>query len=276
MARPTTLADRLLPLIRTWRTAHVRPMLTLGICGAQGSGKSTLAAELAARLGSEGLTVAVLSLDDLYLARAERQRLARRLHPLFATRGVPGTHDPALGLRTIDALAAGDAVDLPRFDKARDDPSPDWPISSDDCEILLFEGWCVGAVPQPAGDLAAPINALEQREDPQAVWRGEVNRMLAGPYRHLFARIDRLILLDAPGWEVVAQWREQQEAQLRAATKGAAARVMTPAQIARFVQHYERLTRWILAEMPHRADAIAKLGAERELLDFRTKAEPIP
>ena len=78
--------------------------LVLGICGAQGSGKSTLAEALAERLERDGLACAVLSLDDLYLTRAERERLARGVHPLLATRGPPGTHDTSLGIAVLDAL----------------------------------------------------------------------------------------------------------------------------------------------------------------------------
>lgn len=237
--------------------------LVVGICGAQGSGKSTLAAHLAERLGGAGLRLATLSLDDLYKTRSERQRMAREVHPLFATRGVPGTHDVALGLETIAALERGEAAPLPRFDKSADDRAPreGWPLAPAGTQVLLLEGWCVGARPLP--DVSEPVNALETLEDPSGLWRSHANAALAGEYQHLFARIDLLVLLAAPGWEVVAKWREQQEAELRA--KGGAA-VMNPAQVSRFIQHYERLTRWILEEMPMRADLTVRLGPDREVL----------
>ena len=240
-------------------------LLVVGLCGAQGSGKSTLAAALVAALGQEGLAAATLSLDDLYLTRAERQQLARRIHPLLATRGVPGTHDVALGLQTIAALERGAAAAMPRFDKGLDDRAAQtsWSHAPAQCRVLLLEGWCVGAAPQAAAALAAPVNALEQCEDPQGIWRSYANTALAGAYRALFVRIDRLILLAAPGWEVVAQWREEQELPLRAA---GAAQAMDPAELARFIQHYERLTRWILDEMPARADLTVRLGPGREVL----------
>lgn len=236
-------------------------MLVVGLCGAQGAGKSTLSAHLAAELAAQGRRVAVLSLDDLYLSRAERLQLAAAVHPLFATRGVPGTHDVALGLATLAALDRGEAAPLPRFDKAADErcAPADWPCAPPGTEVLLFEGWCLGARPQP--DVTAPVNALEASEDPQGRWRGHANAMLGGTYQHLFARLDLLVLLAAPGWEVVGRWREQQEAALR--QHGGAA-VMDPAQVQRFIQHYERLTRWILVEMPERADLVVRLGPERE------------
>ena len=237
-------------------------LLVVGLCGAQGSGKSTLAAALVAALGANGVVAAALSLDDLYLARAERRALAHQIHPLLATRGVPGTHDIALGLQTLAALDAGAAVRLPRFDKGRDDRAAeaDWPLAPPHCRVLLLEGWCVGAMAQPASALAHPINALEQQEDPKAIWRTYANTALDGVYQTLFARIDLLILLAAPGWDIVAQWREEQEAAVR---RSGAPQAMSRAQITRFIQHYERLTRWILTEMPARADLVIALDPQR-------------
>lgn len=240
-------------------------LLVVGICGAQGSGKSTLAAQLAGRLGNRGLRVATLSLDDLYQTRAERMRLAARVHPLLATRGVPGTHDVALGLATLDALARGEPAPLPRFDKAADDraPADAWPPAPAGTQVLLLEGWCLGGRPQ--ADVSDPVNAFEAAEDPNAVWRSHANTALAGDYQQLFARIDLLVLLAAPGWDVVARWREQQEAELR---QRGGARVMSPEEVTRFIQHYERLTRWILEEMPTRADLTVQLDENREVLSL--------
>lgn len=240
-------------------------MLVVGVCGAQGSGKSTLSAAVLARLEQAGIAAAVLSLDDLYLTRAERAALAHDVHPLLATRGVPGTHDVALGQAVIAALDAGEAAALPRFDKARDDRAPrgDWAQAPAACRVLLFEGWCVGARPQTDVALAQPVNALERDDDPDGVWRCYVNRALAGAYQMLFARIDRLVLLAAPGFDTVLGWRRQQEEELRIRSAADAPGVMDEVMLVRFIQHYERLTRYILAEMPPRADVVAYLGQDR-------------
>jgi D-glycerate 3-kinase len=241
----------------------VRP-LVLGLCGAQGSGKSTLAAALAEDLAGRGMTCAVLSLDDLYLTRTERERLAREVHPLLQTRGPPGTHDTRLGIEVLDALKAGTAARLPRFAKAKDnrcDPSA-WPEVAGQCEVVLFEGWCVGARAQEAGALEPPVNALEALEDPDGRWRRFVNEALAGPYQALFARIDRPVLLQAPGFDVVMDWRLEQEEELRARSPNAPG-LMGRDQVARFIQHYERITRHILMEMPGRADLVVRLDAAR-------------
>jgi D-glycerate 3-kinase len=248
-----------------WLETGPRPLI-LGICGSQGSGKSTLAQALADDLG---LRVAILSLDDLYLGKAARATLARDVHPLLATRGVPLTHDVGRGIAILDAVKAGERVTLPRFDKAADEPLPcaDWQVAGP-LDLLIFEGWCVGAQPQDAAALRVPVNDLERAADPNGVWRRAVNDALAGPYQALFARLDRLVLLAAPGFEVVRDWRTQQEDELRARLEDAGrdpALAMDAAQIGRFVQHYERITRAILAEMPGRADLTLHLDPARRV-----------
>lgn len=241
------------------RAAGAGRPLIVGVSGSQGSGKSTFCRMIEALLASEhGLRAATLSLDDLYLTRAERQDLARTVHPLLATRGVPGTHDVALGLSLLAGVRAGQAgLMLPRFDKAQDDRAPEaeWPRLSEPVDVLLFEGWCMGARPQVEDDLIAPMNRLEAAEDPDGLWRRHVNAALAGPYRALFDASDLMIMLQAPGFEAVLGWRQLQEAKLRARTGGG----MSDADLARFVMHYERITRHLLADLPGRADAIVAL-----------------
>lgn len=244
--------------------------LLVGLCGAQGSGKSTLTGALGAQLSALGLRAASLSLDDLYLTQLERQQLARTVQPLLATRGVPGTHDVELGSATFARLAFGGETALPAFDKAIDDrrPREQWPRFQGPADIILFEGWCVGAVAQSQSALAAPINALEREEDAEGTWRRYVNAALTGPYRTLFDAIDTLVLLRAPSFEVVFRWRREQESKLaaRLAAAGTTGKaVMNETQLARFIAHYERLTRHILEEMPARANVLFELDEERRM-----------
>ena len=242
-----------------------RRTVVVGFCGSQGSGKTTVA-EVARRLLAErGMSAVSISLDDFYLTREARRRLAESVHPLLATRGPPGTHDVGMAAAALDQLRAPGAAALPRFDKAADTRAPraSWPKVKTPVDVVVLEGWCVGAIAQGQAALSRPVNALEAEEDAAGVWRGYVNDQLGGPYQELFGHLDDLVLLAAPSFEVVAGWRAEQEAKLRARTGGG----MSEGEIARFVAHYERLTRWILSEMPGRAGWTVPLDAERRPLD---------
>jgi D-glycerate 3-kinase len=252
------------------RRALGRPIVA-GLCGSQGSGKSTMALFLKTLLEEKGLKAAILSLDDLYLPLPERERLAAEVHPLLKTRGVPGTHDVGLGLALMDILADGPAeVSMPRFDKAEDTRAPGsaWPRVASPVDVILFEGWCVGAIPQDADALIEPINALERDEDPDGAWRRYVNDRLKTDYAQLFGRIDVLAFLQAPSFDAVYGWRSLQEKKLADKVKReglAGAKVMDALQIRRFLMFYQRLTEWILREMPGRADILMPLDEDHRI-----------
>ena len=253
-----------------------RPIVA-GLCGSQGSGKSTMAAFLKALLEDKGLTVAVLSIDDLYLTLPERQALGCTVHPLLETRGVPGTHDVGLGMALFDILTNGPAeVSIPAFDKAEDTraPAARWPRVQAPVDVILFEGWCVGAKPQSEAALAEPVNALERDEDADGAWRRYVNQRLRTDYGVLFGRMDMLLMLKAPSFEAVHGWRALQERKLadRLAREGLkGAKVMGPEALARFLMFYQRITEDILREMPARADVVMPLDENHRVLgvEFR-------
>ena len=232
----------------------------LGLAGLQGSGKSTLAAQLVALARTRGLRATALSLDDVYLTRGERLRLARDVHPLLATRGPPGTHALALACDTLDALRAGTRVRLPRFDKASDRrlPPSRWRVV-EPVDFTVFEGWCLCVPAEDDAALVAPINALERNEDVDGRWRRYCNTALRDDYPALWSRIDRLWWLQPPGFEQVYDWRWQQELTLLA-RRGAG---MSRAQVDRFVQHFERVSRQALRCLPARADRTHMLDADR-------------
>ena len=242
------------------RQARRRTVL-IGLTGAQGSGKSTIAAVTVRLLEERGLTAVALSLDDFYLPRSARERLAREVHPLLATRGPPGTHDVALAGAALDQLRAPGRIALPSFDKAADErrPRAAWRTIATPVDVVILDGWCIGARAQGAAALAQPVNALEAEEDASGAWRNYVNAQLDGRYQDLFGRLHELVLLQAPSFEVVLGWRQEQEKKLIARTGHG----MSEAEVARFVAHYERLTRWILSEMPERARLVFPLGADR-------------
>ncbi|MDC7676400.1 kinase [Asticcacaulis machinosus] len=265
----TKAADTVYSALQTWRADAAKPLI-VGICGAQGCGKSTLTEAVRQRLEGEGVRAAVLSLDDLYLSRQRRADIAARYHPLFITRGVPMTHDAPLGERLMENLKAGRATLLPRFDKAADQPLPTdkWTPVTGPVDVVMFEGWCVGAVAQSYDDLIDPVNDFEAEHDPDGIWRRYVNQALMGSYARLFGYIDRLVLLTAPDFEVVTRWRTEQEHDLKQklAREGRTGEhVMSDEAVATFVLAYERLTRHILSEMPARADLVLKLDEDRRV-----------
>ena len=245
--------------------ARVLPLATpvFAITGLQGSGKSTLADQVAARARDAGLRVAVLSLDDLYLTHAQRRRLAREVHPLLATRGPPGTHDVALGCDVLDALREGRDAVLPRFDKLADDRASDsaWSRIDGRMDLVLFEGWCLKAQPENDAALATPINALERDEDADGRWRRYCNDALRRDYPALWSRIDALWFLQPPGFEVVRTWRWQQEQAMAARDPSRSG--MDRAQLDRFIQHYERTSRHLLATLPAIAERVIPLDEQR-------------
>lgn len=255
------------------RSRRAGPAL-VGICGLQGSGKSTLARQLAAAARARGIACVALSLDDFYHGRRERRRLAREVHPLLATRGVPGTHDLGLLHATLDALAAATPARparLPRFDKGCDTrvPPSRWRRVGAPPRLVLLEGWCVGLPAQSAAALRRAVNALERDEDRTGAWRAWVNGQLAGAYAAAWRRLDRLVLLQAPRHALVARWRDEQERGLR---RRGAARAMDGAAMRRFLMHTERLGRHALRVLPARADLRLLLGADRSVRAIRARS----
>ena len=286
--------QQLLPLAQWllgWQRATTPEVVAIN--GAQGSGKTTLAFQLQELLGQQyDWRALVLSIDDIYLHRAQREKLAQSVHPLLRTRGVPGTHEVELGLRLLEQLGElGTTADparqhpkkpvrMPKFIKAIDDRAPesDWTTVEGPVDLILFEGWCVGTPPQDPAELREPVNDLEAQEDADGTWRHYVNQQLETVYPRLFARIDKTIFLKAPDFDSIYRWRLEQEAKnaeaLRSSPAPAAAvenradsRIMGPEELRRFIQHYERLTRHALEVMPDRADVVIELGVGHEVLE---------
>ncbi|MEM7246068.1 MAG: kinase [Acidobacteriota bacterium] len=276
LGRPTPSAATLvgfhLPLA-AWladQTVVATTPPVVGLSGPPGAGKTTLAAGLVELLAlAFDLRLVTLSLDDLYLTRTERRHLARDRHPLWATRGVPGTHDLALGHAVLDdLLAAGPDTRtvLPVFDKGRDDRLPEskWPRFPGRPDLVLLEGWCLGAEPEPAELLSRPVNQLEREEDPDASWRRGVQAAVAGAHAELGARASPLVALLAPSFEQVVAWRLEQETALRRRTE-AAPEAFDEAGVRRLLAGFERILRSLATTLPERADVVVTLGPRREI-----------
>jgi D-glycerate 3-kinase len=262
----TTAVNHFEPLANWLRgkTAGSTPFL-LGINGAQGTGKTTLAAYLSLSLGESGeRNVAILAIDDFYLTKAERRKLATAVHPLLETRGVPGTHDiPMLraSLARLRELGAGERIRLPRFDKATDDRANEssWPAVAGPVDLVILEGWCVGSVAEPEENLDAAVNELETERDADGRWRRYVNERLRSDYAELFAELDALVFLQAPGFEAIHRWRLKQEQKLADSAGTHADGIMNEQQVAAFIRYFERITRHNLEAVRSNADIVLEL-----------------
>ncbi len=251
--------------------------IIVGISGSQGSGKSTLADLLALMLSEKyQLNTVVLSIDDFYFTRQQRKTLSRIVHPLMATRGVPGTHDVELAIDTIRTLCAKGSASIPRFDKSIDDrfPEQEWEQVVSKPDVILFEGWCLGAEPQSQEELLEPVNELEKNEDPVGVWRQYVNQQLRDVYPELFDMIDSWIMLKAPSFDCVYQWRLEQEDKLRESLSGSTSstdKLMNEQELKHFIQHYQRITEQLLETLPDKVDYLFELDDKRKIIKNQTK-----
>lgn len=246
----------------------------IGVNGCQGSGKSTLSEFLAWFFAEQGVKVAVLSLDDFYLDQTARQSLASNVSPLLATRGVPGTHNTQLMTQVLKALSVSGELSLPRFNKAQDNPFPEkhWPAFSAPAEVVLMEGWCWGVRAQTPLKLRYPVNALEAEQDPNLIWRNWVNEQLQNHYESLYDTMNFWVMLQAPSFDSVFNWRLEQEQKLAAKLAETETetktvnRVMSEAQVHSFIQFYQRLTEECLESLPEHCDVVFKLGINRQIV----------
>jgi len=249
-----------LPLAAKIASQHKGPhCLVLGINGPQGAGKSTLSRLLKLLLEKQhGKRVALLAIDDFYKTKSERAQLAKDLHPLFATRGAPGTNDVALAIELINrikSLGENETLTVPRFDKTTDDRYGEnqWGNITGPIDILIFEGWCLGVGPQAKAELLKPINLLEREEDVDGRWRTLTNTFLQDEYQALFKFIDYFILIKIDDFETVLENRLQQEKSLYQTTGSCG---MTVGEIKRFVQFFQRLTEYSQKTLSTKADVV--------------------
>lgn len=252
--------------------------LLVGINGSQGSGKTTLSQFLVAYLSQVlNCTAVAMSIDDFYLTKAERKHLSRTEHPLLLTRGVPGTHDIELMAQTINTLLTKEPpFSVPRFFKEIDDRAPieQWVEIEQTPKVVILEGWCVGCPSQPEVALIEPVNSLEANEDSKGRWRLFANRALEQYQQMIFSQFDQLIMLKAPGFHVVKQWRLEQEEKLMAALNEnqEQSEIMNAEQIERFIAHYQRISEFGFLAIPQVADVVFELNEQREIYSANTAA----
>ena len=234
----------------------------IGLTGGQGAGKSTITQIIKIILETKyNLRVVYFSIDDFYKKSSERIKMAKKVHQLFKTRGVPGTHDTNLIKKTFINLTKKNfkPFNIPLFDKSKDDrfPKKKWQKINKQPEIIIFEGWCVGAKPQGKKYLKKSVNILEKEHDANLIWRSRVNHELQNKYAEIFKKINLLIFLRVPNFECVYRWRLLQEKKLQLTSKGK--KIMSPIQIKNFIMYYERITKQMLIDLTKKAYAVLYL-----------------
>lgn len=251
--------------------ASGRPFF-LGVNGCQGAGKTTLCAFIQHYLTKVcGLSTVVMSLDDFYLTRAQRLVIGKH-HPLFKTRGVPGTHDIKLLSSVLEKLSNGVSVDIPRFCKATDDryDESQWQTVNGRVDVVLLEGWCWGVEPQSEQQLRFPVNDLEMKFDSTGAWRTRVNNCLNQHYKPLYKLMDKWLMIVAPSFGSVYKWRLQQEQKLRQYAP-ASSHIMSDSQIEEFIQYFQRLTLHAIDTLPQQCDWLLKVDECRNIVQFSTR-----
>jgi len=236
----------------------------IGLTGGQGSGKTTLSIFLQKILIDVFKKRAVgFSIDDIYKTKEDREKIAKKIHPLCSVRGVPGTHDIGLGNKTIDSLFGAKSntyTYIPSFSKILDmhHPKKDWRKYKGRPNFIFFDAWCGGAKPIPNSKWRPPLNKLEKEKDPEQVWAKWSNNELAGDYQKLFNRFDKLIFIQVEKMKNVYEnrWLQEKNMSKGIKDKKLLKNIMNKNQIKKFVMHYERLTRHILDEMPNQADIV--------------------
>ena len=244
-----------------------RPPGLVGLAGGQGAGKSTLSRLIGLACEDFGVRVCVLSLDDFYFPLSTRRALAERVHPLLETRGPPGTHDLEECreiIARLQQLRSGETLELPVFDKGIDDRRGGRMVEGP-FDLVLLEGWCVGAPPESEAALATPINSLEREADAEGIWRRWVNAELAGAYAQTWELIDYLVFLRVPNLAAVRRWRLDQEGQ-----RPESQRIDSDA-VDRFVEYFERTTLSMDGFIPGEADLTVQLAEDHSVsaLKFR-------
>ncbi len=244
----------------------------IGLSGSQGTGKSTISNILKIILKEAyNLETTIFSIDDFYKTLHERKKMSKKISDLFLTRGVPGTHDTKILFQSIKNLKNNKfkKFNIPKFDKSIDDRTPKskWLKVKKKPNIVIFEGWCVGAMAQKKNDLNSPVNKLEKEKDIKKVWRQKVNSELQKDYKKIFKLIDKLIFLKVPSFKYVFKWRLLQEKKLRISGKGN--KIMTDKQIENFIMYYERITKHMLKTLPRKADTVISIDEKHRLKSIK-------
>ncbi len=253
--------------------------LIIGLAGGQGSGKTTISSILTLILQKYfKLDVFKISIDDFYKTREERKLLSKNKHPLLMTRGVPGTHDIDLILKFFNKVKSKNfkVLEIPKFNKAIDDRCKKnvWHRLRSKPDVIIFEGWCVGAQAQNAKILKKPINSLERVYDQNIKWRYYVNNQLKTKYKVLFKQLDELLYLKAKNFNLLRSWRLKQERKLWVQTKNKKnLKIMSNGDVINFMQTYQRITQQMFKDGLKSSSVIMNLNNKHQIQTIKFKSK---
>ena len=251
--------------------------IIIGLAGGQGSGKTTISSILTLILKKYfKLNVFKVSIDDFYKTRKDRRILSITKHPLLMTRGVPGTHDIDLMLRFFTKVKSKNfkKIEIPKFNKAIDDRYKKnfWYKLKSKPDVVIFEGWCVGAKAQTINQLKKPVNSLERVYDQRIKWRSYVNNQLKTKYNILFKQLDGLLYLKAKNFNLLKKWRLKQERKLWAKTRNKRnLKIMSSGDLLNFMQTYQRITQQMFKDATKSSSVIMNLNSKHQIQHIKFK-----
>jgi len=252
------------------KTKKKNPLI-IGIAGGQGSGKTTISSILSLILKKYfKLKVFKISIDDFYKTKKQREILSKNKHSLLLTRGVPGTHDINIILDFFRKIKTKNfkSLKLPKFNKANDDryKKKHWYKLKSRPDVVIFEGWCVGAKPQSLRLLKKPINALEKAYDKNLKWRRFVNLQLKTNYKKLYKQLDSLLYLKVKNFNLLKKWRIKQEEKLWLKAKSRKnLQIMNKKEVINFMQTYQRITEQMFKDAPKYSSIIMNLNKNHQI-----------
>ena len=254
-----------------FKKASKKKPLILGLSGGQGIGKTTISSIITLILKKYfKLNIFKISIDDFYKTRKERFLLSKKIHPLLMTRGVPGTHDINIMLNFFKRVKKNNfkSLKLPKFDKALDDRCKKnyWYRIKKKPDVIIFEGWCVGARSQKNSILKKPVNSLEKSNDQNLFWRKYVNDQLKKKYKKLFSYLDCLLYMKAKNFSLLQKWRLKQEKKLWIKSKNKKnLKLMSKGDVINFMQTYQRITQIMFEDAPKYVSIIIKLNSNHQI-----------
>ena len=253
------------------KKAEKKRSYIVGLSGGHGSGKTTISSIISIILRKYfKLNVFTISIDDFYKKRNERFLLSKKIHPSLMSRGVPGTHDINMMLDFFKRIKRKEfrSLKLPKFNKAIDDRynKKMWYSIKKRPDIIIFEGWCVGAKAEKNNTLKQPINSFEKLRDKKLIWRRYVNKQLQSKYKQLYDQLNCLLYLKSNNFSLLRKWRIKQETKLRLKNKRSNRnKIMSNKEVINFMQTYQRVTQNMLKTVPKNASIILNLNTNHQI-----------